>query len=95
MDLLYRKQYGASEVKLIRGQLKMKQKELAGLMNVSVKTVNTGKAAGGQCRELLPPCSASCGSARGFWKSWRSRKRVPSSAQIFESEPAVHHHRCE
>ena len=39
MEFALQKTVCASEVKLIRGQLKMKQKELAGLMNVSVKTV--------------------------------------------------------
>ena len=47
MEFALQKTVCASEVKLIRGQLKMKQKELAGLMNVSVKTVEHWESSGG------------------------------------------------
>ena len=38
----------AEEVKVIRQRLHLKQKELADLMNVSVKTVEHWEAAGGR-----------------------------------------------
>lgn len=47
MEFALQKILYASEVKMIRKKLKMKQKELAALMNVSVKTVEHWESSGG------------------------------------------------
>ena len=50
MEFAIQKTLSADEVRLIRKKLKLKQKEMAELMNVSVKTIewqNTGERSGG------------------------------------------------
>ena len=66
MEFALQKTLYAPEVKNIRKSLNMKQKELAVLLNVSVKTVEHWESSGG---------SVSGAAAPGFRKNWRSRKR--------------------
>ena len=47
MEFALQKTLDASDVKMIRKKMKMKQKELAELMNVSVKTVEHWESSGG------------------------------------------------
>ena len=52
MEFALQKTLSAAEVKRIRKMLKLKQKELAELMNVSVKTIAHWKGAAGARRGL-------------------------------------------
>ena len=47
MEFALQKTLDASDVKMIRKKMKMKQKELAELINVSVKTVEHWESSGG------------------------------------------------
>ena len=78
MEFALQKTVYASEVKLIRRQMKMKQKELANLMKFRSRRWSTGKAAKGRCREQLRQCSVSCGNDVALEELEIPKKEFPS-----------------
>ena len=70
MEFALQKTVCASEVKM-----NVNTEELAGLMNVSVKTVEHWESSGGQCRELLPACPMGRRRAVGLERQFPLRLR--------------------
>ena len=50
MEFAFQETFSAAEVKIIRKKLKLKQRELAELMNVSVKTVERWECGAGEVK---------------------------------------------
>ena len=96
MEIALQKILYASEVKMIRKKLKMKQKELAALMNVSVKTVEHWGEQRGQCiRRSGGDALRTAGTPVASGRTGDPEKRVPTPAQIYEWKQAVYGNRCE
>lgn len=82
MEFAFQKTFSAAEVKLIRKKLKLKQRELAELMNVSVKTVERWECGDGKVK----------GPAAVLLAILREKMRIAEEFEIPEKKLPVRLH---